>query len=144
MKGISQIISALGVVVFGYFAWLQLDDANPQMYHQASAVDAFLWLAFYLSLAIVCALALAGWTRPWMPLLVAGFCLIQLAITTAGVIDNVSQGGGFTLAGSQMAPDRPRVELSREFFGALAGLAGMGMVWWQVRRGAGARMGGAR
>lgn len=133
MKTFYQIINWLGLLLFGYFASLQINDANPLVYYHASNLDAYLWLAFYVVLAVVFLLAVVGRIRQWMPVAVAVFCVIQLAMTAPGFIENLSSGGDFTLMGSQMSPEKPRVELSREFLGALIGLVGMVLVWLQTR-----------
>jgi hypothetical protein len=33
-----------------------------------------------------------------------------------------------------MSGDDPRVELTREFFGALIALSGVGVLWWELRK----------
>ena len=134
MKTVFQIINTAGFVVFGYFASLQLDDANPEVYYHASSLDAYLWLAFYILIAAVFLFALFGGARWWMVWVGAGFCAVQLVMTWPGFVENVGMGKEFTLMGSQMSPSRPRVELSREFLGALMALVGTGLVGWQLWR----------
>ncbi len=134
MKAFSPITNIAGLLVFGYFAYLQVNDADPEVYHRASGWDAYLWLLFYGLVALVFLLALAGSVPRGLLFAVAAFCVIQLVVTTPGMIDNLTHGDGFTITGAQMAPERPRVELSREFLGALIGFLGMGLVWWRGRR----------
>ncbi len=126
----------LGFAVFAFFAWLQREDDNPEIYTNPSLIDVWAWIAFYGLISLMFLLAV---TRrfPW-PLfaLALVFCLFELATTGPGLIQNLS-GGGFTMTKKAMNPSHGEVEQSREFFGALIALAATGFLWWQrgTRRG---------
>ena len=139
MNSVFAVVNWIGLVLFSYFAYLQINDANPAIYHRASQLDAYLWMAFYILVAAVFLLAMLG-RFPLLPLAIATvFCIVELALTIPGFIENISNPDTFTITGAQMAPDAPKVELSREFLGSLIALAGMAIVWWQRGRSKAAR-----
>ena len=39
--------------LFGLFAWLQRNDIDPAIYYHPSVIDAALWFAFYLLIAVL-------------------------------------------------------------------------------------------
>ncbi len=123
-------LNVLGFFVFTYFAWLQREDDNPEVYANPSLVDVWAWVAFY---GLIALLFLLGAFRrfPWPLFLVAViFCLFELATTGPGLLQNLT-GGDFTMTKKSMNPAHGEVEQSREFFGALIALLGTGFLWWQ-------------
>ena len=65
--------------------------------------------------------------------LAALFCGYEMVTTAPGLYRNLFEAEHFTMTGASMAPAHSEVELSREFFGALIGLAGVGVIWWQTK-----------
>lgn len=130
----------VGFVVFAFFAWLQREDDNPEIYSNPSLVDVWAWIAFYGVISLLFLLAMAR-RFPWPLYLVAvAFCLFELGTTGPGLIENL-RGGEFTMTKKAMNPEHGEVERSREFFGALIALTATGFLWWQ--RGTGDRHRGA-
>ncbi|MEM7395939.1 MAG: hypothetical protein AAF492_26700, partial [Verrucomicrobiota bacterium] len=92
MKRFFVIANGIGLIAFALFAWLQRNDVNPDMYVSASLYETWGWVALYALTAISFGLALSKrfvWT-----VLIAGilFCLVQMALTGPGVLDNLRQG----------------------------------------------------
>jgi len=125
------VLNTIGAALFAFFAWLQHEDDNPDIYAEPSRIDIFLWVAFYgLVACLFAAAALRRFPR-WPFLLVASLGTYHLATTVPGFLDNLRAGGGFEVAKESMSPDRAEVELSREFFGSLIALAAAALVWIQ-------------
>ena len=129
-------LTALMGLMFAVFAYVQINDIDPEVYHKPSAFDAWSWVVFYGALAVLC-LASIFWRVPrlWL-VLAAVFCLVEMVRTGPGLWNNLFQAEQFTMTGASMSPTRSEVELSREFFGALIGLAGLGFLWWQSKKAA--------
>ncbi len=127
-------LTALMSLMFAVFAYVQLNDIDPEVYHKPSAVDVWSWVIFYSLLAVLSAASIF-WKVPrvWL-VLAAVFCLFEMVRTGPGLWQNLFQAEKFTMTGASMSPTRSEVELSREFFGALIGLAGVGFLWWQSTR----------
>ena len=127
-------ITALLAGLFAVFAFFQLNDTNPEIYHRPSVIDAWSWVAFYGLISILCLVSIF---RP-IPLALLGaaalFCAYEMATTAPGLYRNLFEAESFTMTGASMAPSRSEVELSREFFGALIGLFGITFLWWQVKK----------
>jgi hypothetical protein len=120
--------------LFGVFSWMQRNDIDPAIYDRPSVIDAALWLAFYLLIAI---LFVAICFRPvprWLLVVAAAACLVELVRTGPGLYENLAGDKEFTMTQASMSASDPRVELSREFFGAVIALAGVGMIAWQNRK----------
>jgi hypothetical protein len=116
------ILNALGTVAFAFFAWLQREDDNPDIYVDPSRVDISLWMAFYGMVACLFAAATIRRRPPgWCFLLVALLGIYHLSGTLPGLLENLR--GGLDIAQHSMSPERAEVELSREFFGTLIALA---------------------
>jgi len=129
-----KILNVAGFLLFALAAWLQRNDIDPEVYYHPSSLDAALWLLFY---ALIAGLFLVILFKPfprWL-LLVAGLaCLIELGRTAPGLWENLFGERSFTMMQQSMSGDDPRVELSREFFGALLALAAVGLLWWERGR----------
>lgn len=120
--------------MFGWFAWLQRNDIDPAIYDHPSVLDAALWLLFY---ALISVLLLVVLFRPvpwWLLLFSALACAAELATTGPGLYENLCGNKPFTMTQASMSATDPRVELSREFFGALIALLGVGVATRQSRR----------
>jgi len=130
-----RIFNGFAVVLFAAFAFFQYNDIDPAVYHQASSVDAALWLGFYALIAILFALSLFRRAAPvWMLLVGALACLVEMGRTGWGLWINIFGKEEFTMMQVSMSATDPRVELSREFFGALLALAAVTLLWWERRK----------
>jgi len=129
-------ITALLAVLFAVFAYVQLNDTNPEIYHRPSVIDAWSWVIFYGFIAVLCVVSIF---RP-IPVALLGvaalFCIYEMATTAPGLYRNLFESDSFTMTGASMAPSRSEVELTREFFGALIGLLGITLLWWQAKKAA--------
>jgi len=56
-------------------------------------------------------------------------CLVELALTGPGLWENLFGERDFTMTQASMNAEDPRVELTREFFGAVIALAGVAVLW---------------
>lgn len=116
--------------MFAFFAWLQREDDNPDIYVEPSRIDIVLWMAFYGTVAcLFAAVALRRFPPRWLFLIVALLGIYHLAGTLPGFLANL--GGGLEMAQHSMSPERAEVELSREFFGTLIALAAAALAWVQ-------------
>ena len=70
----------------------------------------------------------------WLLLVGAIACLAKMGQTGWGLWINIFGQEEFTMMQVSMSSADPRVELSREFFGAVIALAGIAALWWQGRR----------
>ena len=61
-------------------------------------------------------------------------CAAQAAGRERGLWENIFGKQSFTMTGKSMSGTDPRVELSREFFGAVIALTGVTFQWWQNRK----------
>jgi len=133
LRPVTVVVHVLLAAMFFLFAWLQQNDLDPAIYDKPSALDAALWLAFY---AVIGALFVASLFRRvpvWLLLLAAVACIAEMAATGPGLYENVFGGKDFTMTQASMSSEDPRVELTREFFGALIALAGVAILWRRER-----------
>ncbi len=119
------IVNILGLLICAFFAYLQWNDVDPEVYHKPSRFDAIAWLVFYAFVGALFAIALTG--KPvskW--LLAIGFaaCLVQMGRTVPGFFENFGSDD-FSMGQESMTASDPRVELTREFFGAAIALVGL-------------------
>ncbi len=121
-------------LLFAVFAWLQRNDIDPAIYYQPSVIDSALWLAFYLLIALLFVQILFRPLPRWLLVLAALACVAEMVRTGPGLYDNLTGSEHFTMTQASMSAEDPRVELTREFFGALIALAGVGVLTWQNRR----------
>jgi hypothetical protein len=121
-------------VLFGVFSWMQRNDLDPAIYDRPSVIDAALWLAFYLLIALLLVTTCFRALPRWILLVAALVCLIEMVRTGPGLYENFFGEKEFTMTQSSMSAADPRVELSREFFGAMISLLGVGFLAWQSRR----------
>ncbi len=130
-----RIFNGISVLLFAAFAFFQYNDIDPTVYHRASSLDAALWLGFYALIAILFALSLFQKAAPrWLLLTGALACLVEMGRTGWGLWINIFGAEEFTMMQVSMSAEDPRVELSREFFGALLALAAVTLLWWERRK----------
>ena len=130
-----RILNSFAVALFGAFAVFQYNDIDPAVYHRASSLDAALWLGFYALVSALFALTLIRRSAsPWLLLVGAVACLAKMGQTGWGLWINIFGQEEFTMMQVSMSAEDPRVELSREFFGALLALAAVMLLWWERRK----------
>lgn len=131
------VLRAMNVLlagIFGLFSWFQWNDLDPAVYDRPSLTDAILWGLFYALIGILFLLTLFKRLPTWL-LIVAGlFCLVEMGRTAPGVWENLTGKENFTMTQVSMSAEDPRVELSREFFGALIALVGVGILAWERQK----------
>lgn len=120
--------------LFAVFAWMQRNDIDPAIYDHPSVLDAALWLAFYLLIAVLFVVVTFRTVPRWLLLVAAIACLVEMVRTGPGLYENLVGEKEFTMTQMSMSAEDPRVELSREFFGAVIALAGVGLIAWQNRK----------
>jgi glucan phosphoethanolaminetransferase (alkaline phosphatase superfamily) len=112
-------------VLFGAFAWLQRNDIDPDIYYKSSSLDATLWFMFYLLIAILFVVAIFRPLPRWLLIVSILACLAEMVMTGPGLLENLFGEKEFTMTQVSMSAEDPRVELSREFFGAVIAFAGV-------------------
>ena len=133
LRPVTVVVHALLAAMFFLFAWLQQNDLDPAIYDKPSALDAALWLAFYAVIGALFVVSLFRRIPVWLLLLAAVACIAEMAATGPGLYENVFGGKDFTMTQASMSSEDPRVELTREFFGALIALAGVAVLWRRER-----------
>ena len=139
-----RVFNGFAILLFALFALYQYNDIDEAIYHNASALDSVLWLAFYTLIAILFHLSLFQSrhgrtphyksTPGWLLLIGALASLTEMGRTGWGVWENLFGDQEFTMMGANMSATDPRVELSREFFGSLIALAGVVLLWWEGQK----------
>jgi len=127
-------VNFLCAILFGVFAWFQRNDIDPEIYYHPSELDAVLWLAFYLLIAILFVIAAFRPLPHWILIVAAVACLIEMGRSGPGLYENLFGERQFSMTQLSMSAEDPRVELSREFFGALIALSAVGFLWFQRRK----------
>lgn len=114
-----KVANALLALLFLVFAYFQWNDPDP-----------WVWLTLYAAIAIAFGLAVSG--RILRPLILAAglTCLVLMGLSLPGVIDYATNQEGYTLM-EGMSYEKPYIEETREFGGALMGLLALGFLWWQ-------------
>ncbi len=130
MKTLNYTLAAL----FFLFAYFQYNDVDPGIYHNPSSLDAALWLLFY---AIIGAsfIRLNFQSLPLYFFALATLaCLIEMSLSGPGLWDNLFGEKPFSMTQNSMSADDPRIELTREFFGATIALAAVFFQFSQSRK----------
>lgn len=128
-----KILNIFACLLFAGFAWVQSNDIDPAIYYHPSSLDAALWLLFYALIAVLCVVILFKPLPGWLMVAAALACVVELGRTGPGLWDNLFGEESFTMVQTSMSADDPRVELTREFFGALIALAGVILLWLEGR-----------
>ncbi len=123
-----KVFNPIAAAIFALFSWLQWNDIDPAIYADPSVLDAITWAVFYAFIAVLFVLVSIRTLPRWILLLAVVACLVQLGRTAPGVWENLTGDRPFAITQAGMSADDPRVELSREFFGALIALFGVGVV----------------
>ena len=128
------ILNVLCALLFAVFAWVQYNDTDPAVYDRPSVLDAWLWLAFYALISVLFVWILFKPVAKWILLAAAIACLVEMGRTAPGLWENLFGEAPFTMTQISMSASDPRVELTREFFGALLALAAVVVLWWEAQR----------
>jgi hypothetical protein len=127
-------INLMAAALFAVFAWLQRNDIDPAIYDHPSVIDAALWLIFYLFISLLFVVILFRRIPRWLLIIGIIACFIEMGRTGPGLYENLTGERSFSMAQTSMTSEDPRVELTREFFGAMIALAGVGGLFLQERR----------
>jgi glucan phosphoethanolaminetransferase (alkaline phosphatase superfamily) len=128
------VLNFLLAAIFAMFAWMQRNDIDPAIYDHPSVIDAALWLVFYLAIGVLFVVVGFRVIPRWLLVIAAVACLVEMVRTGPGLYENVFGEKDFTMTQMSMSAEDPRVELSREFFGAVIALAGVSLIAWENRR----------
>jgi len=126
-----KILNSILALLFASFAWLQRNDIDPAIYYEPSTLDSILWLIFYLIIAIGFIVLLFRKLPKWYFIVSITACIIEMAISGPGLYKNIFGDAPFTITQQSMQASDPRVELTREFFGAVIALLGVILQAWQ-------------
>ena len=66
----------------------------------------------------------------WIGLAISAYFVV---ISAPSFVENLLSSE-FDMAQESMNPEKPQIEITREFFGALIGIAALGFLWWQARK----------
>ena len=121
-------------ILFVIFAYFQRNDIDPEVYTNPSSLDAALWLLFYLIIGIAFILITLRKLPIWYFALAVIACFVEMAMSGPGLWSNLFGHDQFTMTQVSMSAEDPRVELTREFFGALIALAAVAFQFWQSRK----------
>lgn len=123
------VVHIVLALLFGLFAWYQRNDIDPEIYYKPSGLDATLWFVFYALIAVLFVVALFRAIPRWLLAVAIVACVAEMVTTGPGLYQNVFGKEDFTMTQVSMSAEDPRVELSREFFGALIALAGVALLF---------------
>ncbi|MEM7010141.1 MAG: transmembrane 220 family protein [Verrucomicrobiota bacterium] len=127
------IINIVLTLIFALFAWVQREDDNPDVYVNPSTLDVIVWISFYALVSLGFALAAFSIRSKLFYVGVLGFGLVLLVMTGPGLFENLFGSEDFEMMKDSMNPEKPRVELTREFFGALIAMGAIVFLWLQPR-----------
>jgi len=129
-----KVFNLIAAVIFAVFSSLQWNDLEPAVYDDPSITDAVAWAVFYALVAVLFIYVLLRRLPRWVFFMAAVFCLVQMGRTATGLWDNITGDGAFSMAQANMSADDPRVERTRELFGALIALLGVGIIAFKNTR----------
>lgn len=135
MKFLYPVINVILAAVFFVFAWFQRNDIDPKIYSAPSfnnpTLDSLLWFLFYALIGAAFLYGLKKRLPLWYFLLALLACLAEMYLSGPGLWDNLFGDQPATMAQESMSAEDPRVELTREFFGAVIALAGVSYQFWR-------------
>ena len=138
MKFLFFPINLILAGLFFVFAWFQRNDIDPEIYSNPSfgnpTFDSALWFLFYAVIGLVFLLLIKKRVPVWYFILAVIACLTEMYLSGPGLWENIFGEKSFTMTGKSMSGTDPRVELTREFFGAVIALAGVTFQWSQNKK----------
>ena len=124
--------------LFFVFAWFQRNDIDPAIYSKPSfdnpTLDSLLWFLFYAVIGFAFLVLIKRRLPLWYFVLAVAACFAEMLYSGPGLLDNLFGEQAFTMTGVSMSGTDPRVELTREFFGAVIALLAVGFQFWQTRK----------
>lgn len=133
-----RLINFILSAVFLVFAWFQRNDIDPEIYSQPSfnnpTLDSALWFLFYLIIAVGFIVVSFRRLPLWYLIVAIVACLFEMSMSGPGLWDNLFGNEAFNMTQTSMSAKDPRVELTREFFGALLAFLAVIFQIWQSRR----------
>lgn len=131
-------LNVILAALFFVFAWFQRNDIDPEIYSDPSfdnpTLDSALWFLFYAIIGLAFLIMIKKRLPFWYFLLAVAACLAEMYQSGPGLWENVFGEKPFTMTGQSMSGTDPRVELTREFFGAVIALAAVLFQFWQNGR----------
>ena len=138
MKFLFFPINLILAGLFFVFAWFQRNDIDPEIYSNPSfgnpTFDSALWFLFYAVIGLVFLLLIKKRVPVWYFILAVIACLTEMYLYGPGLWENIFGEKSFTMTGESMSGTDPRVELTREFFGAVIALAVVTFQWSQNKK----------
>lgn len=138
MKVLLIPVNLLLAALFFVFAWFQRNDIDPEIYSKPSfdnpTIDSVLWFLFYALIGLAFLFLIKKRLPWWYFLLAITACLAEMYQSGPGLWDNITGDKPFTMTGQSMSGKDPRVELTREFFGAVIALTGVFFQFWQNKK----------
>ncbi len=138
MKILFAPINIILAALFFVFAWFQRNDIDPDIYSSPSfdnpTLDSALWFLFYAIIGFAFLYLIKKSLPFWYFILAIIACLFEMYLSGPGLWENLTGDKPFTMTGESMSGTDPRVELTREFFGALIALAAVLFQWWQNKK----------
>lgn len=116
-----KLLHILLAILFIVFAVIQFNDPDP-----------WLWATLYGLVAVAAGLALLGKDNLPFTLVVAVACLAAVAWSTPGFIEYITAHRTESII-QDMAPERPYIEETREFGGALIAFLAAVFYAWRAR-----------
>ena len=124
--------------LFFVFAWFQRNDIDPEIYSKPSfdnpTLDSLLWFLFYAVIGLAFLVLVKRGLPIWYFVLAVAACLAEMLYSGPGLWDNLFGEKAFTMTGVSMSGTDPRVELTREFFGAVIALVAVAFQFLQTRK----------
>ncbi|MDA7518321.1 transmembrane 220 family protein [bacterium] len=138
MKFLFAPINIILAGLFFVFAWFQRNDIDPEIYSSPSfdnpTLDSVLWFLFYAVIGFAFLFLIKKRLPIWYFIIAIIACLAEMYLSGPGLWENLFGEKAFTMTGESMSGTDPRVELTREFFGAVIALAAVLFQWWQNKR----------
>lgn len=129
MKFLYPVINVILAILFFFFAWFQRNDIDPKIYSAPSfnnpTLDSFLWFLFYAAIGLAFLIGIKKRLPLWYFVVAFIACFAEMAASGPGLWENIFGDEPATMAQESMSAEDPRVELTREFFGAVIALAGV-------------------
>ena len=118
-----KVVALLLTLLFLAFASFQFNDTDA---------DGWLWIAYYLSLALVSGLAAAGKLPPWAAAVAALVSLVAMIRYLPGLWEFFTNDDGIGLT-QGMSNEYKYIEQAREFGGLLIGFLAMFLLWRKTK-----------
>jgi len=129
-----RVFTLIAALIFFVFSYVQRNDLDPKIYNNPSSLDAALWLLFYFVIGVLLIVALWRKVPLWLIILGAVASLLEMVTTGPGLLQNLFGDKPFEMTQTSMTAEDPRVELTREFFGAVIAFLAVGWIFLLHRK----------